>query len=233
MVIWNERVKLLANSVNAIGLAYIGLGVISALLEGGAGWLNLLWGTVGVAFTGLLTTFYAICAKGGQLMQLTYEIPLIGLALLAVFLVGFRLYFGPPPVGRITDNRADRRDQATRPNGEASRAGSIGRSCNSGAARRNSYGGEPHAARLRTKISALETRSRRPFARRAQAAMSRGTECGGRRGSALVSAAPAARLAIDPCQGATRAAAGECRHWASPPERIGCFVQVASRSRPR
>jgi len=47
---WNERVKLFANFLNAIGLGLIGFAVLKPLTEdiGKLSWLTLSWGLVGL-----------------------------------------------------------------------------------------------------------------------------------------------------------------------------------------
>ena len=51
VAVWNERVKLFAGFVNAVGLGLIGFAVLRPLTENIANltWLTLSWGMVGLA----------------------------------------------------------------------------------------------------------------------------------------------------------------------------------------
>lgn len=56
LAVFNERVKLLAGFVNAIGLGLIGFAILRPLTESlasGATWAALGWGAVGLAMHGL------------------------------------------------------------------------------------------------------------------------------------------------------------------------------------
>lgn len=56
LLAFNERVKLLANFVNALGLGLIGFAILRPLTESlasGASWAALGWGIVGLAMHGL------------------------------------------------------------------------------------------------------------------------------------------------------------------------------------